>query len=131
MCTASRDPSKPTLTRSGWPAPECEPIGSVSESGQCRWIDGGGHEWLLTRLGDTLVVERPNARGSVMVRFADLATDELGEGIAESWVLFETPSGHLLHSSVCREVGDIDFPAAVRSPVDPANPEPPARDLGA
>jgi hypothetical protein len=79
---------------------------------QCRWIDGAGHEWLFTRVGDDLIVERPNARGSVMVRFSDLVDSGANGPLAESWVLFETPEGHLLHSSACREVGEIEFSTA-------------------
>jgi hypothetical protein len=79
---------------------------------QCRWIDGAGHEWLFTRVGDDLIVERPNARGSVMIRFSDLVDARVDGPLAESWVLFETPEGHLLHSSACREVAEIEFSTA-------------------
>jgi hypothetical protein len=44
-----------------------------------------------------------------MIRFSDLAPDDVEGPLAESWVLFETPGGHLLHSSACKEIGDLDF----------------------
>jgi len=126
MCTPPRRNPKPHKRDHVWSPPECHQLDVASATAHCRWIDAVGNEWLFTREGGTLIVERPNARGSVVIRFPDLAQETLDGPASEAWVLFETPDGHLLHSSVCREVGAIEFPesAGPESENTPSNDHP-------
>jgi hypothetical protein len=109
MCTAPRRKPKTNFRDNGCLPAEVRQSQPAQPSTQCRWIDGAGHEWLFTRDGEILVVERPNARGSVLIRFPELGRGHHDPQVSEAWVLFETPDGHLLHSSVCGDVGAIEF----------------------
>lgn len=82
--------------------------GSVTDR-QCRWVDGGGHEWLIAREGGSLIVERPDTGESVVVRFPDLALEALDGPPTEAWMLFCAADGHLFHCSICREAEVIEF----------------------
>ncbi len=82
---------------------------SAPRPAHCRWIDDQGHEWLFTRQGGTLVVERPVRTESVMIQFPDLPSQGTCGSRGEAWVLFRTADGHLFHCSVSREVGLMDF----------------------
>jgi hypothetical protein len=82
--------------------------GSTSEH-RCRWVDGGGHEWLIAREGGALIVERPATGESVVVRFPDLALEALDGPPTEAWMLFCSADGHLFHCSICREAEVIEF----------------------
>ena len=83
--------------------------------GRCRWVDGGGHEWLFARQGGSLIGERPQTGESVVVRFPDLAAEALDGPPAEVWVLFCAADGHLFHCSICHEAEVIEFSRSVRA----------------
>jgi len=57
-------------------------------------------EWLFTRSGGTLIVERPNARGSVAIRFPGLGGGSGGDAAQEAWVLVEIEDGNVFHCGV-------------------------------
>jgi hypothetical protein len=91
-------------------------------SGRCRWVDGGGHEWVFARQGGSLIVERPDTGESVVVRFPDLAAEALDGPPAEVWVLFCAADGNLFHCSICHEAEVIEFSRTARPKVDLAVP---------
>lgn len=88
---------------------ESSPLEGTRLNRQCRWIDDGGHEWLIAREGGSLIVERPNTGESVVVRFPDLALEALDGPPTEVWMLFCAADGHLFHCSICREAEVMEF----------------------
>jgi len=97
-------------------------LDGAGPDGRCRWVDGGGHEWLIARQGGSLIVERPDTGESVVVRFPDLAAEALDGPPAEVWVLFCAADGHLFHCSICHEAEVIEFSRSARPKVDPPGP---------
>jgi len=89
---------------------------------RCRWVDAGGHEWLIAREGGSLIVERPDTGESVVVRFPDLALEALDGPPTEVWMLFCAADGHLFHCSICREAEVIEFSRSNRPRYAPARP---------
>ncbi len=66
----------------------------------CRWIDHSGLEWLFTRAGGSLIVERPNARGSVAISFPDLVGNPEARRAGEAWIVVEIEDGNVFHCGV-------------------------------
>ena len=83
----------------------------------CRWIDHSGMEWLFTRAGDSLVVERPNARGSVAIRFPDLLGISGSRAAKQAWVVLESEDGSVFHCGV----SSAETPMGEPTPPDPAS----------
>jgi hypothetical protein len=97
-------------------------LDEAGPDGRCRWVDGGGHQWLIARQGGSLIVERPDTGESVVVRFPDLAAEALDGPPAEVWVLFCAADGHLFHCSICHEAEVIEFSRSARPKVDAPGP---------
>ena len=100
------------------PDTSVRPLDGGGPPGKCRWVDGGGHEWLIARQGGALIVERPDTGESVVVRFPDLAAEALDGPPSEVWVLFCAADGHLFHCSICREAEVIEFSRSAWPKVD-------------
>ncbi len=116
MCTPPRRTPVPPL-RSDSARPVAVPVkASKTVEGHCRWIDHSGLEWLFTRAGGTLIVERPNARGSVAIRFPGLGGGSEGDAAQEAWVLVEIEDGNVFHcgvSSAAHSVSETTPPGPV------------------
>jgi hypothetical protein len=100
----------------------------VDTGRECRWVDGGGHEWLIAREGGSLIVERPQTGESVVVRFPDLALEALDGPPTEAWMLFCAADGHLFHCSICREAEVIEFSRNNRQRIGATAPRRPDDD---
>jgi hypothetical protein len=96
------------------PESSVRPLDADGPTGKCRWVDGGGHEWLIARQGGALIVERPDTGESVVVRFPDLAAEALDGPPSEVWVLFCAADGALVLCSIGHEAEDIDFSRSAR-----------------
>jgi len=81
----------------------------------CRWIDRSGMEWLFTRTGDSLVVERPNSRGSVAIRLPGLAGGSGSRAANQAWVVLENEDGSVFHCGV----SNAEIPTGESTPPDP------------
>lgn len=105
MCT----PRKPEFTSQSQPARVAARVPGSGRSAprpaHCRWIDDEGHEWVFTRDGGTLLVERPARAESVTIGFSDLSPRGSRLSHGEAWVRFRTSDGHLFQCSVCCAVG--------------------------
>ena len=113
MCTPPRRNPVPPL-RPDPARPAAVPVkASKTVEGHCRWIDHSGLEWLFTRAGGTLIVERPNARGSVAIRFPGLGGGAGNDAAKEAWVLVEIEDGKVFHcgvSSAAHSVSETTSP---------------------
>lgn len=118
MCTPPRSTTRMQAPTARIAEPGAGSRGSRTRPASCRWIDDEGHEWLFTRDGGTLLVQRPTRTESVMIRFPDLPSEGTGGSPGEAWVLFCTADGHLFHCSVCQEVRMVEFPKSERSATD-------------
>ena len=90
----------------------------ASVRGSCRWIDASGLEWHFHRTPEALIVSRPNSRGEVAIRFADMVDDEIASGALETWVRVETGDGRVIRCGLSSPGRDG---SAVRGSGHPAN----------
>lgn len=110
MCTPPTANHRKQMPMARVSGPDLRNRSAAPRPARCRWIDDQGQEWVFTREGGTLLVERPARVESVMIRFPDLPSSGTSGTLGEAWVLFCTADGHLFHCSVCREIGLMEFP---------------------
>ncbi len=98
MCTPPRtDPVPLQQSQPARPSVASDKPSKRAE-GHCRWIDHRGVEWMFTRANGSLIVKRPNARGSVAIRFPDPVSQ--GGRSEETWVLVEIDDGNVFQCGV-------------------------------